>query len=372
MSELNAIGYLPLVSAGIWWGLCLYQVYRDRFRTWTEVFFLAACVSVGIYGFSDFLFFIAPNESDAARAALASFSAITFAVVFIFLFGVVFYTRMDRRYILSFLPVLAFLPLLWTFLIPPGGLIQQDTLAGYLWLGDWNRTWFTAWVVFILIYALLAAYTLFRTYREVARQTTKLRGRMLGLFLAVLLALILAVSTNALRPILRTELPPLFSSALALPGAVSWVALSPLNKERFSVAVRRWKARAYKIRMAYLVYQDGTLIAAQVAPGEKVIDQDLFTATMDVIQNFVRTSFPTLRASINTINFGEYILVVERGRYAYLIVLLKGEENDQLRRQMRDSVLKFEADNRQVLADWRGVPSEAQGATGLLLTLIEG
>ena len=116
---------------------------------------------------------------------------------------------------------------------------------------------------------------------------------------------------------------------------------------------------------------DGTLVGALTRPGEKVIDQDLFGATLDVIQNFMRTSFPALRGSLTAIKHGDYTLVMERGRWSYLTIILQGEENDQLRRHMRDILLKYEHDNQPVLADWRGMPSEAIGTDAMLHSLFE-
>ena len=116
-----------------------------------------------------------------------------------------------------------------------------------------------------------------------------------------------------------------------------------------------------------MTYEDGTLIGAKIGPGEEVIDQDLFGATLDVIQNFMRTSFPILRGKfLSSIRQGSYTLVVEQARYSYLTVVLEGEETDQLRRQMRDLLLGFEERNRQALARWKGMPSDAKGTEEML------
>ncbi|TLZ77008.1 MAG: hypothetical protein E6K08_04510 [Methanobacteriota archaeon] len=117
----------------------------------------------------------------------------------------------------------------------------------------------------------------------------------------------------------------------------------------------------------FLTYEDGTLIGSKARPGETAIDQDLFGATLDVIQNFMRTSFPMLHGkSLSAIVQGPYVLVMERARYAYLTVVLEGQESDQLRRQMRDLLLSFEDRNREVLSQWQGIPSQALGTDEML------
>ena len=375
MPPLPLQQYWPLAAVGVWWGLSLYQVYRDRYRTWTEVFFLAGTLFVGAYALSDVFFFTAPTQAQAAAYALLSFSFLTLAVYFIFLFALVFYTRMRNAYAFTLVPVIGLIALLWIGLIPsldaiaPLDPVVAPALPVPPWLGSWDKTVFLVWVLGSMGFGILAAYFLLRTYREVADHTPKLRRRMLGLLLSTVLAVLLG-GTNVFRSITGWQILPLFSTGLVLPGVVSILTLSPMSTERFSVAVRRWKASQYDIKAAFMIFSDGTLIGAKVRPGEKVIDQDLFGATLDVIQNFMRTSFPTFRGSLNTIKIGDNTLVVERGHYAYLTVVLQGEGNDQLRRHMRDLLLGFEHDNQPVLEDWRGMPSEAIGTDALLGSLL--
>lgn len=360
--------FWPLGSVAVWWSLAGYQIYRDRYRTWTEAFFLAGSLFLGGYALADVFFFTVPLADQAKVAALVGFTLLTLAVVFLFLFALVFYTRMRRIYFLTFVPALGLLVVVWFYLVD-----HVDRLGGGQgppWIGTWNSTVFSLWVLGTTVYGLLAAYFLMKTYREVAHQTTKLRRRMLGLLAAALITVAFS-STNTIRGLIGYQILPLFSTALVLPGIVSFLTLSPMSTERFSVAVRRWKSSRYDIKAAFVIFTDGTLIGAKVRPGEKVIDQDLFGATLDVIQNFMRTSFPTLRGSLSAIKHGSYTLVMERGRYAYLTVILQGEENDQLRRHMRDLLLKYEHNNQPVLADWRGMPSEAIGTDALLGSLLE-
>ncbi len=367
------VQYWPVGTVAVWYGLAIYQVYRDRYRTWTEAFFLAGCFFIGTYALADVFFFTARTVDQAAAYAKISFSALSLAVFFIFMFALLFYTRMRRVYFAWALPVVGLIAIVWVGLVPAAnGITALDpTFGPPPWKGNWDTGVFLIWVVGGLAFGVLAAYFLLMTYREVASQTTKLRRRMLGLLLSAILSVVLGTITNTLRGFLNLNFPSLFSTTLVLPGIVSIITLSPMTTERFSVAVRRWKASHYDIKAAFVIFTDGTLIGAKVRPGEKVIDQDLFGATLDVIQNFMRTSFPTLRGSLSAIKHGDYTLVVERGKYAYLTIILQGEENDQLRRHMRDILLRYEHDNLPILREWRGMPSEAIGTESMLSQLVE-
>jgi hypothetical protein len=106
-------------------------------------------------------------------------------------------------------------------------------------------------------------------------------------------------------------------------------------------------------------------------PEEEMIDADSFSATLDVIQNFMRTSFPTLRGKwLQSIRHGDYTLVMERGRYAYVTLVLGGQENDQLRRQVIHHLEGFEEKNLDVLANWRGMAKDAVGVDEVLNALL--
>ena len=54
-----------------------------------------------------------------------------------------------------------------------------------------------------------------------------------------------------------------------------------------------------------------------------------------------------------------------------MTVVLMGEENDLLRRQMRDALLEFEGRNQQTLIRWKGVTSDAVGTDETFRRLFE-
>ncbi|OGS47035.1 MAG: hypothetical protein A3K66_01355 [Euryarchaeota archaeon RBG_16_67_27] len=391
-----------MATAITWFALVIYQVARDRYRTWTEVFFLGAAFFAGLYALSDLLFFNAVDLRWAETAALASFTALTLSALFFMLFGVVFYTRMRRTLFLAAGPGLVLLPYVWLNLVV--GFESLEPAGGPPYVGEWDDTAYLLWAAFVLLYAVVGAVAFFLTYREVAATTPKLRGRMRGLMIAfvlmvavvgavaffltyrevaattpklrgrmrgLMIAFVLMValgsSTNLIRGIVGYRILPLFSTAMILPAAVAFLALSPMSKERLSVAVRKWKARHYDIKAAILIFEDGTLIDSKVRAGERMIDQDLFSGTLDVIQNFMRTSIPLLRGKwLRSISQGDYTLVIERVRRATLTLVLSGQETDQLRRQMRDLLLRWEDENRRVLDHWNGLPEEAVGTDALL------
>ena len=96
-TALDVLVWAPLLSAAIWYGVVFYQVRRERYRTWTEVFFVALLASAGTYALSDTVFFNAPTAEGARAAAVASLYSVTFIAFFLFLYGVALEGRFRRR-----------------------------------------------------------------------------------------------------------------------------------------------------------------------------------------------------------------------------------------------------------------------------------
>ncbi|TLZ71665.1 MAG: hypothetical protein E6K14_07660 [Methanobacteriota archaeon] len=357
---------MPILSAGAWFVLAFLQVYRDRWHTWTETFFLFACFFAGLYAIGDWLFFGAKSLEAAQLAALISFTGLTLATNFFLLFTLVYVDRMRTWYwafmIISFgMLIMILIPnVTFSRIVPPQG-------SG-LYVPEFHPIPFGIYLIYTIAYGIAGVRNLYRLYSIVKESSKVVARRALGLMITFTCVLILGLVTNGLLGIIgNTQIPPPFSTLLILVAAVAYYTLYPAGRQRISEAIRLFQARRYSIKAVFLTFQDGTLIGSKVRPGETVVDEDLFGATLDVIQNYTRTSASILRGkSLSAISHGSYTLVMERGRSAYLTVLLEGEEADQLRRQMRDLLLNFEAENRQVLTKWQGVPSDAKGTEEML------
>lgn len=369
MPPLDFLKFLPILSIVIWFSLGLLQVFRDRIRTWTERFFLLACVFTGLYGLSDLLFFNA-NVLDTARtAASLSVTSITFAAVFFFLFTQVYITRMHRLYFALLVPPALLIPVIWTVMIT--SLARPDPEG--LFFPIFNSLAFAAWLLVIVVYSCIGIINVLRLHRIVREQSRSLARRVSGVLVTLTITFVLGLSTNGYLGVTQnTAIPPPFSSLLVIPGISAALALYPLNRERVSEVMRRFKAKRYRIESGFLVYNDGTLIGSSGRPGQEEIDRDLFSATLDVIQNFMRTSFPIFAGkSLKTIEHGDLKILIERARYCYLAIVLTGEENDLIRRQIRDELLAFEQRNRDVLARWRGVQEDAVGTEEMFRRLLQ-
>ena len=141
------------------------------------------------------------------------------------------------------------------------------------------------------------------------------------------------------------------------------------RRRRGSRASRRSGRRAAEseVRAAFLTNRAGLLLASRVVPEEAMVDQDLFGATLDVIQNFMRTAFPALEGrSLKSIRSGNRILVLEPGERALLTVLVRGAETENLHRRMRGALRAFEKRNREHLGEGVVSPDELLGTDDVM------
>src|SRR3989442_12358494 len=103
LEPLDTLRFVPILSAGGWFLLAFLQVYRDRWHTWTETFFLFACFFAGLYAVGDWLFFNLPpgppgsaSEASALLAARFSMSSLVLTETFFLLFTQVYWDRLRR------------------------------------------------------------------------------------------------------------------------------------------------------------------------------------------------------------------------------------------------------------------------------------
>ena len=359
----EVLTWTPFVSAAIWFGLAGYLIRNERYRTWTEVFFLALATSGGAYAAIDPVFFHAPNVESARIAAVASLSSVTFIAFFLFLYGVALASRFHRRLLVMAVPLVVVLTL-----IPTSILAGVDRLggAGGPWAPQYDVPFFAVWFLFALALVIGGVIGVYRTYRVIRGRSPRLARRLEAIVAAFLVAIVLGAATNVVTGLFDIQIVPVFSTTLALPGILLFLAVSPQALEGFESILRR-QAPAYEVEGAILSFSDGTLIRSRFLPGETSVDEDLFAATLDLIQNFMRSSVSMFRGKwVRTIRHGDRVLVMERGAFTFLTLVIRGAESDPLRRFMIERLKAWEARNEEVLRHWRGVAADTVGTDELL------
>jgi len=137
-----------------------------------------------------------------------------------------------------------------------------------------------------------------------------------------------------------------------LPVSAMMPLIFPETWDRWLKALRSYEGRRYEVMAVNLMREDGTLIGSKSLFSTKSFDIEKLSRTLAVIQSYVKTSFPASSGdSLRTIDHGDTRILIEKGNFSFIALVLKGKENEFLRRQMRDALASFES--------WSG-----QGAPG--------
>lgn len=344
---------LPLATFVVWSVIVGTQLARRRIRTLTEVSFVIGSFSWAGYALADWVFFHAPDAATATLWAAISVTFVTLATFFLLFFSKLFLTRTDKWDLLLIAPFGFALVLVW------GGMVQGARPAWWGWQGIFDPAIFLVWLVFVITYAMVAVWYIYRTYLVVREDSQFLGRRLFGIFISLLLTFVLGIGTNTVFETMGIGLMPLFSSLLVAPGLITLYVLVPMGKQRISSAMGRWKSTRYETLGVFLIYENGTLIASKTAIQDQKVDDDIFGATLDAIQTFMRTSFPLLIGKwLRRIEHGDVKILIERGRYSYIAVVIRGEDPDTLWIKMKEAVQRFEARNVARLVDWNGVTDD--------------
>ncbi len=184
--------------------------------------------------------------------------------------------------------------------------------------------------------------------------------------------LLVEILFPVLLPAIRRAVASLFASLTQ--------SLNQTLDQVFSLQGLRWRLEAlstgktfaevvlshtllYRVEQVLLIQRDsGLLLAHQVAEGVNVQDGALVSGMLTAIGDFVRDSFDP-EAGLNTVNFGERVLVVEQSAQAVLAAVVRGNPPPTLQGRLQDTLseihtrfaeeLRHYSGDNQVFADVR-------------------
>lgn len=314
----------------------------------------------------DWLFFGSFDESPARLFLRVGLTALTFSVLFFFLFAKWYVGQVRRRDLLFVVATALPVVLVWTVLLQPN--LIPTGWDGFA--ANFDLAWFGVWITYIVGYIFGGIILTYRASRIVGQQSRLLGRRVLAITISLAVALVFGLVTNTLFAVVGlSDFPPLFSTLMVFPGVLTVRALMPTAGTRISTAMMKWARKQFELVDAFLIYENGTLIASRGKEGEaQLMDDDIFGATLDAIQSFMKTSFPYLVGKwLRTVEHGDMRIILERGQYSYLALVIRGMESDFLRRQMIEALHLFEEKNADIKS-WDGVVDDLRGLDDLFNT----
>ncbi|HYM40436.1 MAG TPA: hypothetical protein VEY12_09925 [Thermoplasmata archaeon] len=128
-----------------------------------------------------------------------------------------------------------------------------------------------------------------------------------------------------------------------------------------------------EIEDVFLVYRDGVLISHLSRTLLREKDEDVLSGMLTAVQEFVRDAFQYgEHRELHQLDFGDYRILIERGKYVYLAVVYSGEQSNAIRKKVRSVIDLIEAQFGPVLEKWDGDMDEVVGARELIREALLG
>jgi uncharacterized membrane protein len=139
------------------------------------------------------------------------------------------------------------------------------------------------------------------------------------------------------------------------------------KKKKKSAATGKKEKPLVSMESAFLVYHDGRLITYS-SRGE-IEDLD---ATLQVIKEFVRTSFRGGVGRLDYLKYENMNVLLERGVQMYLVIITTETEMDELRRVMRRFLSDVHERYKHILKTWDGKYKKVKGIAAMVESLVGG
>jgi hypothetical protein len=141
-------------------------------------------------------------------------------------------------------------------------------------------------------------------------------------------------------------------NAVYYPVARMWTRTT--EEAYVSTQTRKLRAR-FKVEEAFLIYEDGRLIAHNSRRLKPERDKDIMTGMLTAVQSFVTdTLIDEERGTLDRLSYGNLTILVEGKREVNLATIVSGEESPVLRQGMRNIVSYVSSQYRKYLQDWDG------------------
>ncbi|MEW5759182.1 MAG: PQQ-binding-like beta-propeller repeat protein [Candidatus Thermoplasmatota archaeon] len=127
----------------------------------------------------------------------------------------------------------------------------------------------------------------------------------------------------------------------------------------------------WSIDDVFLIYWDGRLITHNTRRLKPDVDHAILGGMLITIQNFVQDGFKEEGEVLNEIKYGRTRIILEKGKYVYLAVVVTGTPPLEIKDTMIKIIKKVEEKFENVLSKWDGEYSKLWGVKKIVDELIQ-
>ena len=127
--------------------------------------------------------------------------------------------------------------------------------------------------------------------------------------------------------------------------------------------------RRYRVHIedVFLIYRDGILISHLTQADVQEKDEDQLSGMLTAVQDFVQDAFTYGRdRELHQLEFGDYHILIERGKHVYLAVVYQGRDSGLIRKKVRTVRERVEAAYGSVFDTWDGDMGQVEATRDLL------
>ena len=173
-----------------------------------------------------------------------------------------------------------------------------------------------------------------------------------------------AVYTNSADLVLGSAQATTKVSVVADPTPLLWIGLAGSG---FGLLAVFAVVRRPQIEEVFLVYRDGLLLYHLSRSLSADKDEDVLSGMLTAVQEFVRDAFVYgEHRELHQLDFGDYRIMIERGKNLYLAVVYSGKGASTIRRRVRSILDHIETAYGGVLENWDGDMDKVAGARDLI------
>jgi uncharacterized repeat protein (TIGR01451 family) len=150
------------------------------------------------------------------------------------------------------------------------------------------------------------------------------------------------------------------------PVTYVWIGLagSGLGGIVVVAVIRRYGTQ---IEEVFLVYKDGVLLYHLSRSLSQDKDEDVLSGMLTAVTAFVRDAFVYgEHRELHQLDFGDYRILIERGRNLYLAVVYSGKNVSMIRKRVRWVLDQIERTHAKVLEKWDGDMDSVAGARDMI------
>jgi hypothetical protein len=170
-----------------------------------------------------------------------------------------------------------------------------------------------------------------------------------------------AHSAGTAAPAEKGAQTPAMAAALT-PAQKAAIVMPPLPQEKPAEAVA--SGPGTRVQDIFIIYRDGRLIhhlTNRLTP----LDHEIFASMFSSVQDFMQDSMGAQK--IDGIKFEEYNILMEKGKYINLAVVLSGDEPPEMRQTIKTAIADIELVCARLLEKWDGEAAPLKRDLELLL-----